>query len=121
MQFQVGRNRCVISFEVIELGKDMIIIITGGDAHIGAVTLCITRKGLNDLQRFSDLCSLLSIPGHKEKEIAIELSKEITSGTGKTCVVIIGIHLDNITPYEIKTIKGNCRVGAKKIVEELRT
>jgi len=114
VKFQMGEGRCTVTFEIKELGRDLVVIITGGDAHVGAVSLSLSRKSLADANKLSASTSLLTVPGHKEEDIAIPLSKEITTRTGRNCVLVVGIHLDNITPEELGIIWENCRQGVKK-------
>ena len=35
----VGKDKTKVDLKYFRLGKDLLVIITGGDAHIGAVTL----------------------------------------------------------------------------------
>ena len=119
MKFQVGKNRCAIYFEVKKLGKDLLVTITGGDAHIGAVSLSLTTKNIKISQHTFTSSHLLVINGHKEGDIAATLSNKITKSTGKNCVLIVGIHINNITQNEIEGILDNCQKGIKKIIKKL--
>ena len=119
LKFKIGQNRCVISFEIKEIGRDLLVIITGGSVHIGAVSIALNRKSTGNHQQHSVSTNLLSVPGHREKDIAIPLAKELTSGTGRNCTLILGIHLDNITSDDIQTVWDNCRAGIKRIINKL--
>lgn len=119
MLFEIGDGRYRVTIEVIELGKDLVVIFSGGDKHIGAVSLSLVRKSLRDPGQLSASNSLLTVPGHKEEDIAIPLAKKITSRTGRNCVLVAGIHLDNITNEELDTIWENCQEGAEKVINNM--
>lgn len=121
MKFQVGKNRCAIHFEVKKLGKDLLVTITGGDAHIGAVSLSLTTKNLEISQYILTSSHLLVINDHKEGDIAVTLSNKITKSTGKNCVLIVGIHINNITHNEIENILDNCQKGIKKLTLSIKS
>lgn len=117
MDFVVGKGRCKVFFEVKEVGADIVVIITGGKVHIGAVGLSvivpsIIKPGENTITSY-----MITVPAHKEEEIVVPIARKLARGTEKTCLVVVGIHLDDITAKEIEEIVENCNIGVEKINE----
>jgi hypothetical protein len=88
------QNRIELNLTVFKIGKDFCIILTGGDAHIGAVTVGFDGHTLETIQ----------IPRHKEHLLTIELGKMIQKKLYNNFVICCGIHLDNITGTELNEV-----------------
>ncbi|RQD84130.1 hypothetical protein D5R95_05900, partial [Methanosalsum natronophilum] len=71
----------------------------GGEEHIGSSCMAYF-----DSFRNLAITSVMSVPEHKEEEIANNCAKKICESTKKTTVFVAGIHLDNITKKEIQDI-----------------
>jgi hypothetical protein len=92
-------SRIEITLEVKKLGEDYLLTLTGGQEHAGAVAV-----GLFDEKSGRASSSVLTLPGHREEQLALDNAKRVSKATGKTAVVIAGIHVDKISPEEIKEI-----------------
>lgn len=92
-------SRIEITLEVKKLGEDYLLTLTGGKEHAGAVAV-----GLYDEKSGRASSSVLTLPGHREEQLALNSAKRVSKATGKTSVVVVGIHVDNISPEEIKEI-----------------
>ncbi|WP_406660007.1 hypothetical protein V7O66_09155 [Methanolobus sp. ZRKC3] len=82
-----------------KIGDDIVVTLTGGDEHVGAVA-----TGSFDKKSGRSYASVLSLPGHREDEIALNGAKMFSAASRSTTVFIVGIHLDNITKKEIMDI-----------------
>lgn len=103
--FTIERDRIKVNFKAFLLGKDLCVIISGGDSpHIGAVTLSIPRNSLSDSNINSASTSVLTLLGHKDDEAARQVSHTLASRLNKNVVVTCGIHVDNITAEELNTV-----------------
>ncbi|ETA67670.1 MAG: hypothetical protein PWQ51_1212 [Methanolobus sp.] len=80
-------------------GDDYVASLTGGDEHVGAVGV-----GFYDPESKRASSSVITSPGHRETEIALNGAKEFSKACKATSVFIVGIHLDNITLDEINEI-----------------
>lgn len=99
------RGRIEIDSKSIMVGKDLCVIISGGDSpHIGCVTLSVPRPSLSDSNRLSSTTSVLNLLGHKDDEAAKYVSHTLSSKLNKNVVVTCGIHVDNITTEEITVV-----------------
>jgi len=98
----VGENRTKVNLKYFRIGKDLLVIITGGDEHIGGVTLSE-----------DDCCSTLSKRGHKECIITKQIAPRIQNYFKQDVLVVCGIHIDSATSNEINILIDN----AQKCVE----
>lgn len=78
-------------------GEDIIFIVTGGKAHIGAVA-----TAYYDESCISTSCKQL--PHHKEGELAEKMAKSAAIKLKVNVTVIVGIHIDNATYAQIVTL-----------------
>lgn len=99
--FKITRkvSRIEITLEVKKLGEDYLLTLTGGKEHAGAVSV-----GLFDEKSGRASSSVFTLPGHREEQLALDSARRVSKATGKTTVVVAGIHVDNISLEEIKEI-----------------
>jgi hypothetical protein len=97
------KGRIKINLKALAIGQDLCVIITGGNKpHLGCVALSVPRPGLADPKVSSSTTSVLNLTGHKDDEAARRVSHLLSSRLNKNVAVICGIHVENITPEEIK-------------------
>ncbi len=101
------------------LGRDVVVIITGGKEHIGAVAISIPRPSLKDVDKTSSSTSVFTRISHKEDEIVKRVGDRISSKTNRFTTVIAGIHFDNLSKKEIEEIVFRCDEIADQLIEEL--
>jgi CTP:molybdopterin cytidylyltransferase MocA len=106
----IGDGRECVRLELEEQGRDLVLRITGGVAHVGAVALA--AAGAEAPVR------TLVLPPHKEGPLAAEAAAALARATGRTCVVVAGIHQDDATPAEIGRIVENVREGVARLCGE---
>lgn len=94
---KIGRAELVLDAK--ELGEDCLLTLMGGKAHAGAVAV-----GLFDEKSKRASSSVINLPGHREEQIALQGASLVSKATRKTTVFVAGIHLDDITPEEIRDI-----------------
>ncbi|MDI9395765.1 MAG: hypothetical protein QM426_10325 [Euryarchaeota archaeon] len=92
-------SRIEITLEAKNLGEDYLLTIIGGKEHAGAVAV-----GMFDEKSRRASSSVITLPGHREEQLALDSAKRVSKATGKVSVVVAGIHVDNISPEEIKEI-----------------
>jgi len=121
-KYEYQKNVCgiMILCEVIPMGKDFTICVwddQGG--HVGSAVLSIARPSLTG-EGISATTSVLNRPGHKDEEVARHLAETVAAHMDCAVVCTCGIHLDGITPEQIREILDACRELEGKIVEDLR-
>lgn len=109
----VGRIQLLLKGESV--GKDMFFVLSGGREHIGAAAM-----GVYDTESHRASASVISVPGHREDEIALRGARKVSSVTQSTIVFMVGIHVDNITPDEIRAIVQASEAMIDKLIEIIR-
>jgi len=114
---QTGEGRAALNLLCFSAGADLIVYISGGVEHIGAV-------GLGYCYNHSDQkanSSVIAISGHKEDDLVKSLSYKLSKSLKTTVAVIAGIHYDNITKSEIRTIIENANHLADELIRHLNS
>ncbi|WP_433946633.1 hypothetical protein [Paenibacillus sp. SN-8-1] len=101
-----------ISLEFHEIGRDILLIITGGDAHIGAVSTAYPSG------KFSPEVHTAEVPGHKESLLSSDFALRASKWLNRTVTVVIGIHYDNLSSEQIDRV---CQLAERKLEVFLQT
>ena len=106
-------NKYQVKLESHMIGDDLLVVLTGGEKpHCGAVALALPYEKTAS-------CSLLSVPQHKDGDLAKPLAEQIAKRTGKNVVLVAGIHVDNATTDDIQTLVENSQREVDKFLEAL--
>ena len=92
-------SRIEIILEAKKIGDDYLLILMGGREHVGAVGI-----GHFDEKSQRASSSVVTMPGHREEQLALQGARQVSRATKKTTVFVAGIHQDNISPEEIKDV-----------------
>lgn len=112
----LGEGRRAVRLTLLGQGRDLVLLVTGGEAHAGAVAVCAPAHGT----RCGAYAGLCPVPGHREGPLAEEGAALLASAAGRSCVVVAGIHQDAATPEEIAAIVANARAGFAALAARLR-
>ena len=105
-----GEGRYTVTLKSHKIGKDMLVIITGGEEeHIGSATL-IEEKG--------HLQTMIK-KGHKDHIISEKMANIIYDKIGKDLLVICGIHIDDASKEEIDILVDNTQVCVDRLLSQL--
>ncbi|MEA1985291.1 MAG: hypothetical protein U9N13_06530 [Euryarchaeota archaeon] len=96
---EMGTKRGALTLKPELVGKDILVTLTGGRKHIGAMAI-----GTYDDTTGRASSSVITVPGHRDDMIAQKGAQRISAVTGTTSAVSVGIHFDNITDKEIQEI-----------------
>ena len=110
----VGWGRTRVKLELKHQGRDLLLLVTGGKAHVGAVAVWNGREQ-------GGRAVVTELPGHREGPLAGDCAEILGRASGRTVVAVVGIHQDNASREEIAAIVANVRQGAKelaKVVEQ---
>lgn len=106
-----------ISVRAIRLGADYCITVGGGDRpHIGCTVLALPRPSLAGDGTMGSTSSVFNVTGHKDDIICRKLAESVASRKNATIVCAGGIHLEVITPGQIKEIENSIEKLAEYIV-----
>lgn len=106
--------------QIFIMGDDMLVVLSGGIIHIGAIAMAQPRPSLNDPNKISATSSVYTFLGHKEDVIVKSISEELSSQLNRKAVVIAGIHWDKLSLSDIKVITGICSKLTKSIIKGVR-
>lgn len=103
------KGRFEVHAHVSLLGNDILAVLSGGVAHIGAVAMAQPRPSIADPRKAGATSSVFTYVGHKEDIIAKTMSEKLAKGLNRKAVVVAGIHWDNLKDEEIEVIVKLCR------------
>ncbi|MCH1639124.1 hypothetical protein MJ257_03335 [Paenibacillus timonensis] len=86
-----------IKLEAIPVGRDLLLLMTGGVSHIGAASTAY--KAGEGTEAMTS-----AVPGHKEHTLSEDYARRASAALGRTVTVVMGIHYDNLSKEEIKEI-----------------
>ncbi len=93
-----GEGRYMVILNSYKIGKDRLVIITGGEEeHIGSATL-IEEQGC---------LQTISKKGHKDHIVSEKMANIMYDKIGKDLLVVCGIHIDNASKEEIDILINN--------------
>lgn len=104
-----------VVMDLFRLGRDFLLVIGGGDSHIGALAVSDKNRGSENFQ--------YELIHHKEAlvvEMAMKILKDLLPGE---LLVVGGIHYNGISKEKIKEIVTHCQIlleeMSKKIISIL--
>ena len=102
---ELGTGRTRVRLDLVAHGRDLVLHLGGGVAHVGAVAVAAPGGPV----------MLTVVPGHKEGPLAEQAAAALSEAAGCTCAVIAGIHQDDATAEEIAAIVGNVNEGVARL------
>jgi len=99
------------------LGKDYLLSLWGGEAHIGAVGMAQSRPSLADPGRLSATASVFCYLGHKEDGVVKTASERLAAALDARVVVVAGLHWDNLQPDQIERVLANVTRLLEQIID----
>jgi hypothetical protein len=100
-----------VNIQVLFMGEDVVFLVTGGRPHLGAVATAYVSGG--KVARVD----VLSLPYHKEAELATVLGEMASLVLGRTVAVLVGIHLEHPSWQDIEDIVEESKNKMKQILE----
>ena len=85
MKLTVGSGPTALHYEITLVGTDVLILLTGGAAHIGCTAV-------GDGGRLS----IYTAREHRDDALAIPLARKVSAAFHCVCTVCAGFHLDDI-------------------------
>ena len=104
-----GTGKTALNYELTPVGNDWLILLTGGDAHIGCTAIGDDGR----------LCSYTP-QSHKDDALAIPLAKKVSQTFHSVCTVVAGFHLDEITREEIAEVIANADMGMVQVLKIIK-
>lgn len=86
-----------IELSEITVGRDLLLLITGGVRHIGAASTAYMDGGTARVMTSA-------VPHHKEHTISESVALRAAAALNRTVTVVMGIHYDNLTKEGIMEV-----------------
>jgi hypothetical protein len=112
------KGRFELHARVTRLGKDVLVVLSGGVAHIGAVAMAQPRPSLANPEKAGATSSVFTYVGHKEDGIAKTMAEKLAKGLNRKVVVVAGIHWDNLRDEEIEVIVSMCHEITEEVMNK---
>lgn len=103
-----------LAIRTVPQGRDYVWLVTGGEAHVGAVAVAYWHGGEEECDGAGQghvqgegqgqrkiRAEVITVPSHKEGELARELAELACLRLKATVTVACGIHIDRATAEEI--------------------
>lgn len=103
-----------INLQAIPAGRDLLLMITGGEAHIGAASTAYAEGEGIQVQT-------TAVPGHKEHVLTAGMAKRAAEVLNRTVTVVMGIHYDDLNREEINRISEITEALLEQWLEHART
>ncbi|TCS81305.1 hypothetical protein [Tepidibacillus fermentans] len=105
-------NPYQIQIQHFKMGEDLVILVSGGVAHIGAVATAYVNENKIHVE-------VTQLPHHKEGELAREFAELAAQTLHRTVSVLMGIHIHQATKDDICQIEAYVRNAMKQIIKAL--
>lgn len=112
-----GSGKAEVKLKANYMGQDLVVRITAGKAHIGAVALAVpcpqTAEGV------IASCSVMTVPGHRDNIPAESTAMKLCKALGCVVNVTAGLHIDNATKSEIEELVDNSNKATEILIKQL--
>ncbi|MBD3918562.1 hypothetical protein H8B09_07350 [Paenibacillus sp. PR3] len=105
----------VIQIRALAMGQDWVFLVSGGTAHIGAVAAAYR----SDDQPIP--CEVVTVPGHREGKLAVELATLASHRLRRTVSVVAGIHLHQPSKQQIEAVVELARSKLNQMLEHVES
>ncbi|WP_291440542.1 hypothetical protein [Desulfovibrio sp.] len=119
MRLTARHGRLALTLRVLRMGRDLQVICSGGQAHIGAVAVASPQPARAQ-EAESRVQNLISLPGHREDMLAARMARHLADALDCTVCVSAGIHFDCITKEEIERVLNLAATLTDRCVTRLR-
>ena len=117
-----GRGRFRLTALVAAAGNDLVVSIIGGDRpHVGAVAAAYCTPAAWNEKRPAVSASVITLPGHREDEIARIAALKLAKRFGVNVAVSAGMHWNVISGQGIAAVLKNADLLSGRIISVLES
>lgn len=111
MELTTRRGRIALRLTWQRLGEDLCVTLSGGDRpHIGAMALHVPG---------TTPAAVLTVPRHRETELAQEVADRLGERLGVTVGVLCGIHVDSLRAEELTDVLAMSRELTERLLAQM--
>ena len=103
-----GSGKHIITLTHLYVGEDLLVLITGGEEHIGGLSLLENNSFTS-----------ISKKNHKDTVITKTIAPMIFDAVKKDVLVVCGIHLNDATKEDIDIMAYNTKQCVKEFLKEI--
>jgi hypothetical protein len=115
-----GNGKYIVNISIHDTnGSGLAMFVRGGDKpHLGGVALA--SPGIEIHGKTLSSCDLwtITVPGHKDAELAQKIAKKVCNASGEPVSVSLGIHIENATAEDIELICNNVDAAVDVILKK---
>ncbi|MEW6307604.1 MAG: hypothetical protein AB1492_00935 [Bacillota bacterium] len=123
--YTVGSGATAVTIQAWEAGDGLICYLSGGGyPHIGAAALATAHPSVAGGGRRSATASVITLPTHKDDELARPAALRLAAALGRPVVVVAGVHIGppghyTATPEEIQAAVANARAAVEALISRI--
>ena len=114
-EFTKALSFAKLHVRVERIGKDVLVTVSGGEAHIGSCVVAVPRPSLAAHGKPGCTSSVINLTGHKDEVICRRIAEELCRASGRTVVCTGGFHADGISGSGIREVTE----AAEEIIKEI--
>ena len=99
----IGTGLAAEGEELLDLGGDLLLTVTGGAAHVGCVVLATHRQSLTGSGADSADSSVLNRSGHKDEFLLRALAERLSAVAGCAVAAVGGVHYDGLDQQGLRS------------------
>lgn len=113
--YQIGStaDKNYVEFDLLRQGRDLVVLIGGGESHIGSLAVSDKKTG-DSLHQYTLL-------DHREDQIVNRVADRLSKAVLCEVVVIGGIHYDDISRSQIEQINEHVTILIDQMLDDLKS
>ena len=97
-------GQLAVQLDLYSVGRDLLAVLQGGQAHLGSAVLAVPRTSLADPEERSCTSSVLNQLGHKDEIPCRRIAEALCARTGRVTVCTGGLHWDGATAQQLRQV-----------------
>ena len=117
MTYTAQKDGFSLRAEIFPMGRDLCVLVTGGEAHIGSISAATPRPSLANPAEVSATASTFCYPGHKDGKVGELFAETLSARLEKKVAVLCGIHYDHLTKDELSAVLSLAKTLLAQVIQ----